>query len=110
MKPEYEAELPLGDLREGACQGEFTDPEWWVGEHEGYNHRGCQHQAARHLCIVHCPVKAACRKVAQDNPDLWVGMVIAGELRTSRSGVNKTKPAALSPSPPMLQCHLCPRD
>jgi hypothetical protein len=112
MKTQQDTELPLGNLQDGACQGEFVDPEWWVGEHEGYNHRGCQHQEARHICIAHCPVREACKKVAADNPDLWLGMVIAGELRTGRSygGHNHLKPVAPSILPPTLQCHLCPHD
>ena len=112
MKIQQESELLLGGLTQGACQGEFVDPEWWVGDHGGTQHAHCHHQDARHICIAHCPVRAACRKVADDNPDLWLGMVIAGELRVSRadSGRSSRKPAAVSVALPTLQCYLCPRD
>lgn len=115
MTAEYDTLKPSTELQHGACGGPWVDPEWWVGDHGGYGHHNCHHQDARHICIAHCTVRQACQRVAADFPDLWLGMVIAGELRTGRNHSNPSrrgpgsskKPGGVSPVAPTLQCHLC---
>lgn len=105
MKDEHLTNLPPAALSQGACRGPDVDPEWWVGDHAGSSsHRGCHHQEARHICIVHCPVKDACEQWGAENPTQWVGMVVGGHLRITQKYTRRFK---LANALPTLQCPLC---
>lgn len=86
-----------------ACADPDYDPDWWTLDHPGRCNKYCPHSLAAHICVNHCPLFQRCQEVAYMQPEVWTGMVIAGQIWNNRANKKRFE------TPPLrIKCEACP--